>query len=211
MILIAESGCGVVKLHDHLGNAGLSCWPLRGSWSRGRELAHGSSPETVGTSLIAIYWRGVLPRYRSKSWLRDLLEVRRIIEPMAAGLAAERGRLERVSEIENAYWQMEAAGDNTEESIGPDIRFHQAILEASGNELLVPLGAVIAAALESSIKLSSSTPGVQIKSLPFHKSILDAIKQRDPPGARRAMERLLSETVSDIDAELRSGRNRRIR
>ncbi len=140
--------------------------------------------------------------------VEDLLEVRRIIEPMAAGLAAERGRLERVSEIENAYWQMEAAGDNTEESIGPDIRFHQAILEASGNELLVPLGAVIAAALESSIKLSSSTPGVQIKSLPFHKSILDAIKQRDPPGARRAMERLLSETVADIDAELRSGRNR---
>lgn len=40
-----------------------------------------------------------------------------------------------------------SAGDDADVSIGPDIRFHQAILEASGNELPVPLGALIEAAL----------------------------------------------------------------
>ncbi|MEE8270167.1 MAG: FadR/GntR family transcriptional regulator [Alphaproteobacteria bacterium] len=128
----------------------------------------------------------------------DLFEVRQIIEPAAAAMAAERAKDEDIAEIDRAYRDMEAAGDDLDASIEPDLRFHLGILAATGNELLVPLGALIETALASSIKLSGSSPGATFHSLPLHKAVLNAIKRRDASGARLAMRKLLEETIKDI-------------
>jgi len=93
---------------------------------------------------------------------------------------------------------MEAAGDNLEESVGPDLRFHMSILAATGNELLVPLGALIETALVSSIKLSGSAPDALSHALPMHKAVLDEIRRRDPNAARLAMRTLLVESVEYV-------------
>jgi len=134
-------------------------------------------------------------------FFRDLFQVREIIEPAAAAIAAEKQRPEDVAEIRRAYRAMvEAAPDDQPEDdwTDADLRFHQAILSATGNELLGPLGSLIEAALAISFKLTSSRPRGRLDSLPRHKVVLDAIERGDPASAREAMRGLLGESIDDL-------------
>ena len=132
------------------------------------------------------------------SFADDLFEVRQIIEPAAAAMAAKRAGADELAAIDSAYRDMEAAGTDLEASVEPDLRFHLNILAATGNELLVPLGALIETALASSMKLSVSDPDARFRALPMHKAVLDAIHRRDPNGAHLAMRALLVESVEYV-------------
>jgi DNA-binding FadR family transcriptional regulator len=135
-------------------------------------------------------------------FFRDLFQVREIIEPAAAAIAADQQRPEEIAEIALAYRAMVAAADDDrpeDEWTDADLRFHQAILSATGNELLGPLGALIEAALAISFKLTSARPKGRLISLPRHKAVLDAIESHDPAAARLAMRRLLDESIGDLE------------
>lgn len=137
-------------------------------------------------------WR--LGTTKPDQFIRDLVEFRRAIEPLAASLAAERATDEDIAHLESAYADMESAGKNTDISVEPDLRFHQAILCASGNELLAPLGAMIEAALMASFRMS--TPVISDDDLAVHKDVLVAIKERDPGKAWKAMYSLLDHAMA---------------
>lgn len=127
-----------------------------------------------------------------------LFEVRQIVEPQAAAMAAERADAEQIAGIRQAYQEMAAADDDVEAGIEPDLRFHQLILAATGNELLRSLGAMIETALAASFKVSSSRPGVKLNALELHKAVLDAISTGDSEGASRAMGILLQEARDGV-------------
>lgn len=128
----------------------------------------------------------------------DLFEMRRLIEPAAAAIAAARGDKPAIANIKTAYEDMVAAGDDIEAGVEPDLRFHQAILTATGNEFIAPLGALIDSALATSFRISSSRPGAKLNSLPRHEAVLKAIVAGDGEGARKAMEILLSDAINDF-------------
>jgi DNA-binding FadR family transcriptional regulator len=130
----------------------------------------------------------------------DLFEIRRIIEPEAAALAATRASHADVAKIQQAYDDMERLADDYEAFSGPDLRFHLSILDATGNELLRPLGALIETALESSFRITNSRPGGAVDSLPRHKAVLDMIAAHDPHAARRAMKKLLDDSIRDLES-----------
>ncbi|MGR3763193.1 FadR/GntR family transcriptional regulator [Rossellomorea sp. NS-SX7] len=73
-----------------------------------------------------------------KDDVKNLLEVRRILEVGAVLAAAERRTDEQLAEIKEALDQMEAANDQ-ELGEEADFRFHMAIAKASQNELLIGL------------------------------------------------------------------------
>ncbi|HEY9081212.1 FadR/GntR family transcriptional regulator [Magnetovibrio sp.] len=122
-------------------------------------------------------------------FIQDLVEFRMAVEPLAASLAATRATTEQLAYIEQAYFDMVAAGEDVHAGVEPDLRFHQGILHASGNELLAPLGALIEAALTMSFRLA--TPAIKLDSFPVHKAVLDAILDRNPQQAHDAMVNLL--------------------
>ena len=66
----------------------------------------------------------------------DVFELRRLIEPAAAGLAAGRAAPAEIEELETALADMETAVDDRDAYLAADLRFHTVILEASHNELL---------------------------------------------------------------------------
>lgn len=136
----------------------------------------------------------------------DLFEMRRVVEPAAAAIAATRGDKAAIAEIKKAYEGMVVAGENIEAGVDPDLRFHQAILLATGNEFIAPLGALIDSALATSFRISSSRPGAKINSLPRHEAVLKAITRGDGEGARRAMEVLLSDAMDDFHRAVDGGR-----
>lgn len=136
----------------------------------------------------------------------DLFEMRRVVEPAAAAIAATRGDKAAIAEIKKAYEGMVVAGEDIEAGVDPDLRFHQAILLATGNEFIAPLGALIDSALATSFRISSSRPGAKINSLPRHEAVLKAITRGDGDAARRAMEVLLSDAMDDFHRAVDGGR-----
>nr|WP_283827742.1 FCD domain-containing protein [Bradyrhizobium diazoefficiens] len=134
----------------------------------------------------------------TQEFAKQIIEVRRIVEPEACAICAVRGTDEDFARIERAYRGMDAAGMDRVAYAEPDLQFHRGILIATGNDFLIAFGATVAAALRMSFNLSSANPGAPRKSLPYHRAVLDEIWARNPDGARQAMHRLMDLTERNI-------------
>ena len=146
--------------------------------------------------------------------LRKLTEVRRIIEPAAAELAAARADAQDVAALEDAFQQMEhtaqaRAGTDFESFVQADMKFHLVILQACRNDLLEQMSRVVYSALLVSFRSTSSRPGRAKAALPRHRAILEAIRARDPRGAGAAMRHLVQSTAREIEALGKRPRTRR--
>jgi DNA-binding FadR family transcriptional regulator len=139
-------------------------------------------------------------------FLRNLTEIRGIIEPAAAELAAARAGAVDVAAIEQAFRGMEAAVSATgagpdgdfEAFVKADAEFHRAILHACRNDLLEQMSRTVYSALVVSFRATSRLPGSSRASLPRHRAILDAIRDKSPRRAARAMRRLVQTTAQEI-------------
>ena len=151
-----------------------------------------------------------LASHDAESYALAVSEMRRVLEPAGAALAAQRATPEQIARIRAAYEAMEAAGRKTEDSIDHDLRFHLAVLEATGNPFLVSMGHVIESAIAFNIKLSVEFPNLRVQSLPLHRMVLERIEKGDPRGAQAAMVKLLQEAQIDIERILARGRGKRV-
>ncbi len=134
-------------------------------------------------------WRyRVMPRAQ---FFRELFEIRLMIEPRAAALAARRATSAEIAEISDAYEAMAAEHAGDQGAIDADLHFHRSILSAGQNALLLQMGNLIGVGLFISHQTSSESYEIF---LPMHKKVLDAIAARAPAAAEEAMRRLLSET-----------------
>jgi DNA-binding FadR family transcriptional regulator len=132
----------------------------------------------------------------------DLLELRLIIEPAGARLAAQRATAENLAEIEAALQGMETAIEDSASSVESDLKFHLAILEATHNTFMRPFGALIQEALRASFKLTNRDRAAFEKSLRRHRDVFEAIRARDPQAAEVAMQIVLNRTSEDIERSL---------
>jgi DNA-binding FadR family transcriptional regulator len=81
---------------------------------------------------------------QGKSILLDLVEVRQIMEPQAARLAAGRATMDDFERLDDAMQAMRDAVGDSERYAHADVEFHLAIYAASHNVLLRQFGAVVA-------------------------------------------------------------------
>jgi GntR family transcriptional regulator, galactonate operon transcriptional repressor len=147
--------------------------------------------------LDVLGWRyAAMPR---RQFFQEVFELRRMIEPHTAALAAERATRAEVETIARAYADMQSAPHESAAAIHADLRFHRAILAAAHNELLAQMGAVIGAGLLTSFRISSSSFDVFV---PQHGEVLEGIRYGRPAAARAAMEKLLVNTRAFLEREL---------
>lgn len=163
--------------------------PRVGTVVRPRQQWHMLDPDVL-------YW--LVECTPQSQFFDTLVSVRRIIEPEIASLAALRATPEDIASIEEAYQRMEKASSR-EEMLQPDIDFHSRIAQASQNDLLAYMCTMLALPLRESIKLSNRRPNTQALTLPRHKAILTAIKNRDALAARHASVVQLDDTRSALD------------
>ncbi|MFJ8806320.1 FadR/GntR family transcriptional regulator [Streptomyces sp. NPDC102490] len=132
--------------------------------------------------------------------LRDTGELRRIVEPEAARLAAGRAGPDDVRVLYASLASMEAAAAAPGRSgyVEADIAFHRALLDASGNRLLGSLGRAVEIALEHSFLISTQTPGAVEASLPGHRAVVRAVEARDPAAASAAVLALIEAAEREI-------------
>ena len=147
----------------------------------------------------------------SERAIGELYELRHLIEPIAASLAAQHARAADVEILRGAYEEMRVAGDDGERIAGPDLKFHRAIIAASGNRLFSSLAHVIAAALALNFELVRDAPRGHTHSMPAHEKVLDAIADHDASGARVAMQQLIEDSQRDAVAVRKATPRRRVR
>jgi DNA-binding FadR family transcriptional regulator len=136
--------------------------------------------------------------------LTDLLEVRKVVEPAAARMAALRATPEDLLEIREACTGMETAVGDLPSSIESDLRFHMAVLEATHNAFMRPFGALIQAALRASFRLTSSDHTSYSKTLTLHHAVLDAIEAGNGDRAEATMLAVLAQTSRDIASQTKA-------
>jgi DNA-binding FadR family transcriptional regulator len=128
-----------------------------------------------------------------------LQEMREMIEPFAASLAADNHEALTRERLTKAHGAMVAA-QNVDEWVRADLDFHLCVLAACSNELLIPLGTLIERTLEGQLRLNAKRADVFNASLAEHTAVFDAIIARNPNAARRAMENLLGVTRGRIES-----------
>ena len=133
-------------------------------------------------------------------FLDMLFEARMAIEPSAAALAAQKATDEDIDRIAGAYQDMSVA-QTIVDSIEPDVRFHQAVLDATHNEVIRYIGHTLHNALAISISLTSWHEEIHALSLPRHEAVYKAIAARNPAKADKAVRTLLLDSRIDFDKQ----------
>jgi GntR family transcriptional regulator, galactonate operon transcriptional repressor len=112
------------------------------------------------------------------AFIGELFELRRFVEPNATRFAAERRSAGQLAAIEAAMLDMEALPVFSEASIRADVRFHEAIFDATGNRALMCLKPVVSCTLQWSMKLRSDEANFRVALLD-HRRVYHAIQQSD--------------------------------
>jgi GntR family transcriptional repressor for pyruvate dehydrogenase complex len=133
-----------------------------------------------------------------RSTLLDQLELRRLIEPEVARLAASRATAAHTREMARFIELQERMLSQGRPFVDEDSAFHMAIARSSGNELLTRMMESIHESLRESREQSLRTPSGMTRSLEGHRRIIDAVRRGDAKGAQRAMLRHVLEVEASI-------------
>jgi len=141
-------------------------------------------------------------------FIRDLQDLRLVVEPAAMRLAAQRATPEDITAIEESFAGMKRAVEGGGDYVTYDLRFHQGLLSASRNRMLVQMSKALGALLRTSFELSTKKNDGPRQSLPLHRAVLDAVIAKDPDEAERAILVLIHGANDDIELVLASRRRR---
>ncbi|MFF1733593.1 FadR/GntR family transcriptional regulator [Streptomyces sp. NPDC058247] len=129
--------------------------------------------------------------------LRDLGEVRAIVEPAAARLAAQRRTDQDVAALRAALDAMAQAADGGADAVQADLASHRALLVASRNELLERMEMVISSVLAVRDRLVHDSDHPE-DPVPSHRAVLAAVRAQDPDAVESAMRTLLDQAVREL-------------
>lgn len=130
----------------------------------------------------------------------ELSEVRQVLEPAAARLAAVRRSEQQSEEIQAAMVALAATFESTEVAshVAADLAFHRAILAASGNELLARFEVVLEPALDARNELAFEHE-TTTQFLDEHQAVVTAIVAQDADAAQTAMKQLMDQSSRDSE------------
>jgi DNA-binding FadR family transcriptional regulator len=139
--------------------------------------------------------------FSEKDSQMELFEMRRLIEPQIAYLAAERATPEEIAMMEQALVQQEEAVARGETGTDVDKSFHYIMAKATKNKVLLRLTDSMRDLLAESRDKYLQVEGRPGKSISRHRQVLDAIKAKDGDLAAQVM----LEHVQDIEECLFAG------
>ncbi len=139
------------------------------------------------------------------TFVRDLMELREVIEPAAARLAARAATRDDIAAAEAAYRSMVDGARALEPYLQADMAFHECLLRATHNQFIAGLAPVFSALLRVSFRLSVVNPAGARASLPAHRRLLDAVAAREPDRAAAAAFALIEFARADIEGRIGGG------
>lgn len=120
--------------------------------------------------------------------MRSLLEIRELIEPECAALAAERGEDRAIARLSELCQEMRGQVDDVDEFLTLNAQWHIQVAEASGNELLVALMTAIAKEIRAATDLEDFNSAEVIQAAQHaHEAVRESIHAGDVEKARDRM------------------------
>jgi GntR family galactonate operon transcriptional repressor len=130
---------------------------------------------------------------KGEAIIRDLVELRQLLEPSAARLAATRGSMADLKRIDRAHRAMAVNATDPARYAESDVAFHMAIFSASHNVLLLRFGYLVAEFLKLSFDMQQRALFEREDVRDFsedverHRLVYDYINRSEPEAAARAM------------------------
>jgi DNA-binding FadR family transcriptional regulator len=134
----------------------------------------------------------------TEAFVRDLFELRGVIEPAAVAFAARRREQHHLDAMRVALEDMRLHGLAGADGQAADQRFHRAILDATGNETISALATSVGAAVGWTTKFKQRHQPLPRDPLPDHERVYEAIRDGDAGAARVAMNDLLELALADM-------------
>lgn len=131
------------------------------------------------------------------SFVRDLFELRAIVEPAAARFAAERRDKDDLKAMKDALAKMRRHTLATEAGRAADRAFHDALLGATHNSAMMALSASISAAVSWTTEFKQRSRALPRDPVPDHAKVFDAIAAGDADAASAAMRALVDLALDD--------------
>ncbi|WP_413488787.1 FadR/GntR family transcriptional regulator [Carnobacterium divergens] len=126
----------------------------------------------------------------------DLMDVRVMIEPEIAKLAAEHATPAEVEEMEAICLVIEKLIHENKNHEEKDIQLHSAIAKASKNVVVPSLIPIIQTAISLFINLTNRS--LKEETIETHRQIVEAIKIKDGEAAKKAMQRHLGYNKDEL-------------
>lgn len=159
---------------------------------------------TNGSSKAVRHSLGVMMQFDSEESTRNLVEIREILEPEIAAMAASNASRMDLKTMQQAVIVMEGALDDADTFVEADLEFHLALADATQNNLISILINSIIDILREQRKRISLVDGGLKRGQYHHKRILGAVERNDPDAARKAMIAHLRQVRKDSETSLRS-------
>lgn len=134
--------------------------------------------------------------------VRQLFELRGVVEPAAAAFAAERRGDDDLAAMTDAIVAMRRHTLAVEAGRAADRAFHDAVLRATRNEALAALSAGIGAAVAMTTVFKQRARALPRDPVPDHERVLAAIASHDAEGARGAMRALVDLAANDTKSAM---------
>lgn len=154
---------------------------------------HGSGTFIDTQSLNAVATLMTSSLGTSDAQLHDIFEVRHLLEPQLAALAAQRATPKDVERLASILVEQQRQIIEGETGVDADTEFHFALATSTHNTALVKVVSAVEDVLRQSRDQSLQQPGRPQRSLESHREILEMVRTGDHMGARSAMEHHLTE------------------
>lgn len=137
---------------------------------------------------------------QNEATLQDAIEVRHDLEPLAARRMAEKGSDEAIQHLETIHKQLLDAiqRQDTAQIAQLDEDFHSAILEGTGNQLLIAINHQIILGMKVFRHKTFQVPQNILNVVQPHELIMRTIQNRDGEGAEAAMRSHLNKVQEDL-------------
>ena len=158
-----------------------------GTWVRARDLWNMFDSDVLAWH----YGPGQDGHAVGDSVLHDLIELRQVIEPATARLAAGRATMEDLHRIGQAVDAMQAATDDLARYSEADVAFHMAVFSASHNILLASFAHIVGDFLKLSFRIQqqamNEADSCMEANVELHRKVFTAINHGDGDAAHQAM------------------------
>ncbi len=149
------------------------------------EVRHGSGTYVVSTKLDNPDPLGLKDLEDQKRLALDLTDLRLMLEPGLAELAAHNAMPEDIAKLRQLCGKVEWKIKNGERYLEDDIAFHTCVAECSKNRVVGQLISLIDTAVMLNINVTHKK--LMQETLETHRAVLEAIEERDAVGSRNAM------------------------
>ena len=119
--------------------------------------------------------------------VKDLYEMRMVIEPEAAYFATQRGSEKEIKNIIKIGMVLEQKLIDNVERVKEEQEFHKAIAKATHNEYINKIMPILVKDMGKAVRVSFRIEELREETIRDHKLIMDFMQRRDAEGAKAAM------------------------